>query len=191
MKYKWIRSNIYSIKFIISFALIALIIGFVLFNNESNVIKDGVLNSIKDLDINIINSRENVFLIHLGLVSIFIVLSIIVIGMPIFLIYYFYEFVSIGYLLSVFFSYKKFNGLLFGVVFTCINKMLFLVILSYFLINMINYTRKYINSIKLNKNDLIINYLYKCFFVILLVIINDLFLYFLGNKLTSIFLFLI
>ena len=191
MKCRWIRSNINSIKFIISLAFIALIIGFILFNNETNVIKEGVINSIKELDINIINNRENVFLFHLGLVSIFIVLSIIVIGLPIFLIYYFYEFVSIGYLLSVLFSYKKLNGLLFGVVFTCINKILFLLILSYFLINMINYTKKYLKSFKINKNDLIMNYLYKCFFVILLVIINDLFLYFLGNKLTSIFLFLI
>ena len=191
MKCRWVRSNISSIRFISSFILIALIIGFILFNNENINVKESVINSIKEIDINIVNTRENVFLYHLGLVSIFIVLSIILIGLPLYLIYYFYEFVSIGYLLSVLFSYKKINGLLFGVIFTFINKILFLVILSYFLINMINYTKRYIKSFKMNKNDLIMNYLYKCFFVILLVIINDIFLYFLGNKLTSIFLFLL
>ncbi len=191
MKFKWIRSNISNIKFIVSLGLIALVIGFILFQNESTDIKSGVVSTINELTLNINNTNQNSIIFHLAILSIISLLSLIIIGFPIAVIYYFYEFVSIGYLLSALFEFKKITGLLFGSIFIIINKILFLSVLSYFLINMINYTKKYLKSIKTSKKELIINYLYKCFFVLIIVFINDIILYFIGNKLTNIFTFLL
>lgn len=191
MKFRWIRSNLNTIKFIVSLAIVSIIIGFILYNNQTPELKKVIIEKVGDLSINITSTNQNNILFHLGLLSILTILSLILIGLPIGLIYYFYEFVSIGYLLSSLFNYKKLNGLLFGSIFVIINKMLFLLLLSYFLINTINYTKKYLKSLKLSKKDLIINYLYKCFFVILIIFLNDIFIYYLGNKITSIFLFLL
>lgn len=191
MKFRWIRNNLSTIKFIVSLAIVSIIIGFILYNNQTPELKKVIIEKVGDLSINITSTNQNNILFHLGLLSILTILSLILIGLPIGLIYYFYEFVSIGYLLSSLFNYKKLNGLLFGSIFVIINKMLFLLLLSYFLINTINYTKKYLKSLKLSKKDLIINYLYKCFFVILIVFLNDIIIYYLGNKITSIFLFLL
>ena len=191
MKFKWIRSNKNSIKFILSLAIIAMIIGFTLFHNQSSAVKDGVISKISELSASITDTNQNNILFHLALLSILSILSLIIIGMPLGLSYYFYEFVSIGYLLASLFSYKKFSGILFGGIFIIINKILFLSLLSYFLINTINYTKKYFRSLKTSKKDLIIGFLYKCFFVIIIIFINDIILYFIGNKLCNFFVFLL
>ncbi len=191
MKYRWIRSNINTLRFILSLAIVSVIVGIILYNNQALELKNSIIQELGNINNQISSTNQNNILFHLAILSILTVLSLIIIGSPITIAYYFYEFVSIGFLLSSMFSYKKLNGLLFGSIFVIFNKMLFLILLSYFLINMINYTKKYIKGLKLSKKDLIINYLYKCFFVILTVLINDVIIYYLGNKLTSIFLFLL
>ena len=191
MKLKWIRSNNSSIKFILSLALIALIIGFIIFQNQSSEIKEGVINKVSELSMTLTNNNQNSIIFHLAILSILTLLSLIIIGLPLSISYYFYEFVSIGYLLASLFEYKKFSGLLFGTIFIIINKLVFIIFFTYFLINVINYTKKYIKNFKVNKKELIINYLYKCFFVIIIVFLNDIILSYIGNKISSVFIFLL
>ncbi len=191
MKWKWICSNKSIIKFMISLAIIAVIIGFIFFQNQSVEVQKGVVDKVSELSTLLVNNNQNNIVFHLAIISVIVLLSLIIIGLPILIIYYLYEFASIGYLLASLFAYKSIKGLLFGMCFIIVNKILFLIILSYFLLNTINYTRKYLKSLKTSKKDLIINYLYKSFFVIILILINDIILYFVGNKIASIFIFLL
>lgn len=191
MKNRWINSNKNSFKFIIILAILGIIAGFLLYNRLSDDIKLGINNKLPDLINSITSTNQNNVLYHLGVISILIISSLIIIGLPISLFYYFYEFTSIGYLLAAFIKYKGINGLLFGSIFVLINKLLFLSILSYFIINTINYTKKIINNLKGAKKEQIINELYKSFFTLGLILINDIILYFIGNKLISLFLFLL
>jgi len=190
MKFKWIRSNKNSLKFIFFLAVMGLIVGVLLYFKSGTEVKTGIINKLSNLTTTIYSTNQNNIIFHLSVLSILLMLSLIVIGVPLILFYYFYEFVSIGYLLSALFDYKKFSGLLFGSIFVIINKILFLLFLTYFLLNSIRYGKRILKNFKASKSDIIINQLYKGLFVIGLTLLNDIILYFVGNKLLSIFIFL-
>ena len=191
MKFKWIQNNRNIIRFIVGLAVLGFITGIILYYNSSNEIKASVLNEVSIIINAVSDTKQNNILFHLALLSILLVLSIIVIGLPIIIFYYFYEFVSIGYLLTSLFFYKKISGLLFGSIFILINKILFLLFLSYFIINSIKYSKRVLKGLKMRKSEIIVHHLYKGLFIIILSFINDIILYFIGNKLLSVFLFLI
>jgi hypothetical protein len=191
MKFKWLRSNKNNLKFSIVLAIIGIIIGVVLYTKQTNEVKLGITTKLMELAENITTTKQNSILFHLALISILLILSLTAFALPAIIFYYFYEFVSIGYLLSSLVYYKKVSGLLFGSIFVVINKVLFLMVLTYFLINSINYTKRFLTNLKGTKNDIITNQLYKGIFVLSIIFINDIFLHFVGNKLLSIFIFLI
>lgn len=191
MKFSWIRINKSKIEFVIVLALLGLISGILLYVNQSIEVKEGVISKVTELIKTISTTNQNNILYHVSLLSILIILSLVIIGTPIIMFYYFYEFASIGYVLAAFYQYKKINGILFGSIFIVVNKILFLAILTYFLISSIIYTKKLINNLKRPKNDIIINQLLKGFFILSIIFINDIILYFIGNKIISVFLFMV
>lgn len=188
---KYLRSNKNSIIFILVLAIIGIITGIILFNNLDSSLKSSVIDKIKDLTINISDSNQNNIIYHLCLISILVIFNLIVVGVPLSVFYYFYEFTTIGFLLASFFFYKKVRGLLFSIILLISYKGLFLVILSYFIISAIKYLRNLFLLRKVSKKSLLLNQLYKGIFVIILLLLIDLIIYFVGNKILSIFLFLI
>ena len=191
LKLKYLRTNKSIIKFILTLAIIGIIVGVIIFITSSNQIKDGVISKLSEIINTITNSKQNNIIYHLIILSIGIILSLTVIGIPIILFYYFYEFASIGYLLASFYKYKGLNGLLFGSIFVIINKILFLILITYFLVNSINYSKRILNNLKGSKSTYIINMLYKGIFVLIITLLNDIILFFIGNKLIGLFISLI
>lgn len=173
---KYIRNNYRSIVIISIISIIGLIIGILLFLYSDSTIKDNLYNNI----IVIGNLKFNYLyiFIHIGLISLLSLLGFIFIGFPLLLIYYLYEWIGIGYLLSLFIIYLKFKGLLLGIGYILLFKGILMLILSYFIICMYKYIKiknKGLNTLK--------NYLYRSLFTLFICLINDIFLYFIGNKL--------
>lgn len=194
MKLKWTSYNKFLIQFLISLLIIGILIGIYIYIRQPSLVKASIINELKSLEDVLKSSRQNNFLYHIFLLSIIAFLSTFVIGLPIIVFYMFYEGISMGFLLASFINYKKISGLLFGTTFFIINKLLLFAALIYLLIASINYSKKIIINIK-NKDyrmsEYLLTHLIKIIFVFIIIMIYDIFIYYLGNKILTYFIFLL
>lgn len=191
MKFKWIKSNRSIIKFLVMLFITSILVGIYLYLSKEKLIKESIntelIKMINNLDI----TRQNNILNHLLIMIVISVLSLTIIGLPVILIYFLYEGVSIGFLLSSFINYSPIKGMLFGTIFIIISKIIYITILIYLLTNTLKYTKSFLKRLKMAKNELIINQVIKILFCITITLINDIILYFIGNKIITIFKFIL
>lgn len=191
MKFKWLKSNRSIIKFLVMLFITSILIGIYLYLSKEKLIKESIntelIKMINNLDI----TRQNNILNHLLIMIVISVLSLTIIGLPLILIYFLYEGVSIGFLLSSFINYSPIKGMLFGTIFIIISKIIYITILIYLLTNTLKYTKSFLKRLKMTKNELIINQVIKILFCITITLINDIILYFIGNKIITIFKFIL
>lgn len=191
MKFKWLKSNRSIIKFLVMLFITSILVGIYLYLSKEKLIKESIntelIKMINNLDI----TRQNNILNHLLIMIVISVLSLTIIGLPIILIYFLYEGVSIGFLLSSFINYSPIKGMLFGTIFIIISKIIYIAILIYLLTNTLKYTKSFLKRLKIAKNELIINQVIKILFCITITLINDIILYFIGNKIITIFKFIL
>lgn len=191
MKFKWLKSNRSIIKFLVMLFITSILVGIYLYLSKEKLIKESIntelIKMINNLDI----TRQNNILNHLLIMIVLSVLSLTIIGLPIILIYFLYEGVSIGFLLSSFINYSPIKGMLFGTIFIIISKIIYITILIYLLTNTLKYTKSFLKRLKIAKNELIINQVIKILFCITITLINDIILYFIGNKIITIFKFIL
>lgn len=191
MKFKWLKSNRSIIKFLVMLFITSILVGIYLYLSKEKLIKESIntelIKMINNLDI----TRQNNILNHLLIMIVISVLSLTIIGLPVILIYFLYEGVSIGFLLSSFINYSPIKGMLFGTIFIIISKIIYIAILIYLLTNTLKYTKSFLKRLKTTKNELIINQVIKILFCITITLINDIILYFIGNKIITIFKFIL
>jgi len=191
MKFKWLKSNRSIIKFLVMLFITSILVGIYLYLSKEKLIKESIntelIKMINNLDI----TRQNNILNHLLIMIVISVLSLTIIGLPVILIYFLYEGVSIGFLLSSFINYSPIKGMLFGTIFIIISKIIYITILIYLLTNTLKYTKSFLKRLKTTKNELIINQVIKILFCITITLINDIILYFIGNKIITIFKFIL
>ncbi len=191
MKFKWLKSNRSIIKFLVMLFITSILVGIYLYLSKEKLIKESIntelIKMINNLDI----TRQNNILNHLLIMIVISVLSLTIIGLPVILIYFLYEGVSIGFLLSSFINYSPIKGMLFGTIFIIISKIIYITILIYLLTNTLKYTKSFLKRLKMAKNELIINQVIKILFCITITLINDIILYFIGNKIITIFKFIL
>lgn len=194
MKFKWTSSNKNLIKFLVALLIMGILIGIYIYIKQPSLIKVSIINELKLLDNTLKTTHQNNFLYHILIISVFTFLSILVLGVPIILFYLFYEGVSMGFLIAGLFNYKKVSGLIYGVIFMTINKLILYVLLVYLLIVSINYSKKVIISIRRKDYriyEYIFTHLVKMVFILIVIIVYDIFIYFLGNKILAYFTFLL
>lgn len=191
MKFKWLKSNRSIIKFLLMLFITSILVGIYLYLSKEKLIRESIntelIKMINNLDI----TRQNNILNHLLIMIVLSVLSLTIIGLPIILIYFLYEGVSIGFLLSSFINYSPIKGMLFGTIFIIISKIIYITILIYLLTNTLKYTKNFLKRLKMAKNELIINQVIKISFCTTIALINDIILYFIGNKIITIFKFIL
>ena len=191
MKFKWLKSNRSIIKFLLMIFITSILVGIYLYLSKEKLIRESIntelIKMINNLDI----TRQNNILNHLLIMIVLSVLSLTIIGLPIILIYFLYEGVSIGFLLSSFINYSPIKGMLFGTIFIIISKIIYITILIYLLTNTLKYTKNFLKRLKMAKNELIINQVIKISFCTTITLINDIILYFIGNKIITIFKFIL
>lgn len=191
MKFKWLKSNRSIIKFLLMLFITSILVGIYLYLSKEKLIRESIntelIKMINNLDI----TRQNNILNHLLIMIVLSVLSLTIIGLPIILIYFLYEGVSIGFLLSSFINYSPIKGMLFGTIFIIISKIIYITILIYLLTNTLKYTKRFLKRLKIAKNELIINQVIKISFCTTITLINDIILYFIGNKIITIFKFIL
>ena len=194
MNFKWTSINLFIVKFLVSLLIIGIIIGFFVYYNEPDLVKESINHELSYLGDVLSNTRQNNFINHLILFSVAMFFSLIIIGLPIILFYYFYEGLSFGFFLASLFDYNGFEGLFFGVIFGIINKLILYLVLIYLLLFSFHYSKKMIRAIK-NKEFKIYEYvatqIFKNIFIMIIILISNTFIFFFGNKILAYFLFLL
>lgn len=187
----FVRSNKFIIKFLLMLFLISFFIGIYLYLVQDTSVKSGISLEVANMidQLNVTNQNNIIF--HILLLSSLTILSIFVIGLPFLLFYYFYEGISIGFLIASFGKYLGIKGVVWGSIFVLVNKLIFLLFVIVLSIYTINYVLKIIKKNNIYRNVLIINHLYRSGIILFLIIINDIILYFGGNKIINLFSFVI
>lgn len=177
------------------FCLIILILG-----NISGIIYYNFLDvSIKE-NISITLAQQSFFnynfiLKHLIIMSVILVLSFLLIGLPIGFCYLLYEGFSLGFLVSIFFASFKFSGILYFIIYLLLNKLVVLILYILFLKRIFDISRNIIGVIIYKRDSNILNKIYlnfkKCIYFILFVLVLNIALYFLNPVIFKFFSFLL
>lgn len=185
MKFNYKQSIYSKFKFLFSFLFITIIIGIIIYIFTDVKTKNIIDLSLEDLINNILSKKQNSILLHLSIFSIISLLSYYIIGIIGSVILYGYEGISIGYLIASLIHYKKIKGIYYSLVFITINKLIYILLFTYLLYISWLYLNNFIkNKYKLNNTN---TYLLRLIIITFLVLLNDIFLYYFGNNIISLF----
>jgi len=190
-----INRNSKVFKFALTFIIISLLTGIVLYLNLNKETKDLIMNSLLTLNDNLKDVRQNNVIYHLFIMSSFVLLSLTLFLYPLTLFYIFYEILSFGFVLAYYGCVFNIGGIIYELIYFLINKALFLLVLIYISIISYKLIKKIIKSL-INKEKISVRELYSNFFKKILIcsafiLITDIFVYFFGNKILSLFQFLL
>lgn len=138
-------------------------------------------------------SNISILVQHLVILSTLLILSIFLIGGPLVIFFMFYNGFTIGFIISSITCIFGIKGMLFGVLYVIISKLVFVVLFIIFSVNLFKIVKCVIDYLvykKRNKESLVM-FMKRSIVFIGIIMISDVILYFGGAKLINIFNFLI
>ncbi len=188
---KYLKKHKKYLFFVLFIIIIGFSCGLIYFLIQDNTIKNDIITSLN----NSFSLKYNAILKDLISLSIILVLSFFVIGLPLGLFYLFYESLSVGFMLLSFLYAYSFKGFIFFLFYFLINKLLFFILLIFYLRKIINIARLTIGLIiyrqdNVTKEKLIQNFI-KALFITIFILIIDIILYFVTPFIFTYFSFLI
>lgn len=159
--------------FILIIIVIGLISGTIYYSFLKPEIKTNIFNTINELD----TLRYNNIFKDLFIMSMLLVSSFFIIGIPLSILYIFYESFSLGFLTLLFLTLFHIKGLIYLIFFIAINKLIVFVLMLFFIKKIINIGRFTIGSIiykkeTLIKEKIILNFVNSLYIIIFVFIIN-------------------
>jgi len=142
------------ILFIVSLFVIGIIVGIVLFINESEIMKNLITLEMDGFGDLIRNTNQNQIIYHLIIILILFLLNFTVIGFLGTLFYLFYQGCSLGFSIAVFAYSYGIGGVLFGLLFNIVTKLIFILILFYLVFLGVRVVKRIIGSIILKKDEI-------------------------------------
>lgn len=161
------------LKFVLVIALIGLLFGFFYYHFLSSEVQESIANTLDNYN----NFQYNFILKNLIIMSLILVLSFLIIGIPLSVFYLFYESVSIGFLLSIFVASFGLKGLIYALLYILINKILTYILILLFIQKIINIGRLIIGIFvykrdTLIKDKIIVNFKNSLYIIVFVLIIN-------------------
>lgn len=138
-------------------------------------------------------SNISILVQHLVILSTLLILSIFLIGGPFVIFFMFYNGFTIGFIISSITCIFGIKGMLFGVLYVIVSKLVFVVLFIIFSVNLFKIVKCVIDYLvykKSNKESLVM-FMKRSIVFIGIIMISDIILYFGGVKLINIFNFLI
>lgn len=173
-----LKKNRKYLMFIFILILIGLLCGFIYYHFLSVETQNQIANTIKNYS----NFRYNFIIKDLIIMSLILVLSFFIVGVPLSILFLFYESLSIGFLINTFFVSFGISGLLYSFAFIIINKLITLILIIFFIQKVINIGRLIIGVFIYKKDEIIFDKLTVNFknslYIILFVLIINIILYF-------------
>jgi hypothetical protein len=145
-------------------------------------------STMKDLIVNTpfgdnIFSLSNIFY-HLFFLLIYLFLSFLFLGSIYLLGLFFFEGLSIGFVISIFFNIYKYKFLYYFIGYFLLTKLIYLIILFVIMLKSIIFTKDYFNYLK-SKNSLFLKDLKYIIILIFISLLNDLITYFVFNRILN------
>lgn len=179
--------------FLIStFLVVGIVLGIVFVLMQDEATKEILFLNINESIQKFSAYKINLMGIHLMTLSSLLVLSIFIIGGPLIIFFLFYNGFTIGFIicnLTLIFGIK---GLLYALIYIIITRGVYLVLINLLITKLFKIIKNVINKvIKKEKNNNLVFYIEQSLIIIGIIFINDIILYFLGNKLMNLFHFLL
>ena len=175
--------------------LIGVIIGSIVFMKQPDITKAAISLELNEFPTIVEASNQNQIIFHILIILILFLLSFTVIGIFGSFFYLFYEGCSLGFSLAMFYYKFKLSGIVFSLIFNIISKLIFVLIIVYVCIIGVKIAKKIIGSIVLKQDEITYRFLKRHSLILSIVVgsvlLSEVFVYFLGNKILSIFLFLL
>ena len=179
--------------YVVTIFVVGLICGLIFTNFLNEASREIVLMNVNEYLKNIDFHNVNTILCHIIIISTLITLSIFIIGLIPLIIFIFYNGFSIGFIIVSLTNIFGIKGFLYAIIYCIITKLLYILLTIVIAVSLIKIIRLIIGLILYKKEirDSIFFIIRKVMILFLILIINDLFLYFLATKLINIFNFLI
>ncbi len=188
MKTLWtsFKRNKVILLFITIIFLCGVITGFLFYFKQDATIKDSIFLSLTNLFQENVFQYKNIFY-HFILLLFLVATLFCFIGVPLLMLYIFVEGISVGFIIPIFFSLFKINAILNFLLYFLLVKLLFLFFLFLLFTKFCRFVSAYISSI-CRKNYLFMSNLKYIMFLILLILLNDIFIYFVSNPVLTLLL---
>lgn len=191
MKMLWtsLKKHKKSMLFINIIFLLGLISGIIYFY----MVKDSIVLNLQEELLNVQFSSN--ILYHIIFLAVIFLFSYLGLGVFIGLFLYFYEALSIGFVLATYFSLAGLSGVLYAIIYVTLFKAFYIFLMSLVLIKTFKLVKSIIGYFVLHKDsdmkDSILISSVNIAKYIIIILVYDIFLIFLGNQILSIFNFLI
>lgn len=169
-------------KLLFLFILFAfgLITGLLFYFKQEEVLRNEIVTSLNGLFQNNVFTIKNIFY-HFVLLLLFTLLLFCFLSIPFMVGYLFFEGLSLGFIIPIFISLFKVKAIGCFLCYFVIMKLVYLLLLFLLFVKSFSFTKSYVTCLK-SKSFLFLNNL-KYFFVLYVVVfVNDLFVYFVGNR---------
>lgn len=161
--------------------LFGFITGILFYFKQEASVKESIILSLTNLFQNNVFTIKNIFY-HFIILIVICVTLFCFIGLPILILYIFFEGITIGFIVPIFFSLFKINAIGYFLLYFFLVKFLFVFFLFMLFVKSIYYLKNYILCLKKKSYAFIKNLKY-IVILILIILINDLFVYFISNRL--------
>jgi len=175
-----LRQNKKYIRFILSIVLVGILLGFIYYHFLNAETKINISNTLIEYD----NFRYNFIIKDLIIMSLILVLSFFVIGVPLSIFFLIYESLSIGFLINIFFVTFGLKGFIYILIYIFFNKLITFILMIIFIQKAINIGRYIIGMFIYKKDEvfkdkIMLNFKNSLYIIVFVLIIN-IFLYFIS-----------
>lgn len=168
---------------------IGFFIGFILVK-KLNI--EPILENIKSISNYLNNNKINFLLNHILTLTILAFASLTIIGLILFPLNIIYEGICIFFNIYSFSKVFKFNGFIYGIIYSILTKALYLILVLIIIKKIIGLLKSILlKNDKTTKKTLIIKDIKHISIYLSILIINDLLIYLVGNRILAMFLFII
>lgn len=166
--------------FVLSIIAIGILLGIIYYYFLGNDTQEAVISTISNFN----NFRYNAIIKDLTVMSLLLISSFFIIGIPLNIFYLFYESLSLGFLFNIFYITFKFKGIIYILLYIIINKLLTFILIIFFVRKCIRISRYIIGLIIYRKDatikDKIITNFKSNLYLIVYVFIINIILYFIS-----------
>jgi len=191
---KTIRTSLKKYNKIILFLVIIFLIGLVSGGIYFSLTQESIVIDLEKELLNLSYSSNNM-VFHVVILSLIVISSFFVIGNVVGWFIYFYEAMSIGFMISSYLTYFGIKGVLFAFLYTLIFKLVYVISLTIVLIKLFYFSKNIIGYILLKKDSYLKESAVANFIMVIkmfgIIFISDILLVFTGEYLTNLFSFLI
>ncbi len=183
MKTIWTSFRRYKSLFLFLFILFlfGVVTGILFYFKQDVTVRSVIVESLQGLFQENVFAFKNIFY-HAAFLLIVVALLFCFFGLPLQIIFLFFEGISIGFILPIFVSLYKIHSVLYFAAYFLFIKSVYLILLFFLFAKTLHFTKNYIYGLK-NKKTVFLQDMKYVLFLLFVLVLNDFVVYFVSNPL--------